>query len=87
MVIRRMDADADADADAETHIKIDFDAGGRSTDAVRTQYGRNSDAWETQFGRMGDADFLFSDAKSEVDIGRLGAKVQLCEYSNILPPI
>ena len=44
MVIRRRDAEAGADADAETQMKIDFEAGGSSTDAARTQHGRSTDA-------------------------------------------
>ena len=41
---RRRDAEAGADADAETQMKIDFEAGGSSTDAARTQHGRSTDA-------------------------------------------
>ena len=44
MLIRRRDAEAGADADAETQMKIDFEAGGSSTDAARTQHGRSTDA-------------------------------------------
>ena len=54
MLIRRRDAEAGADADAETQMKINFEAGGSSTDAARTQHGRSTDAARTQHRRSAE---------------------------------